>query len=220
MTELADFDFSLEFSAPFATMVLSTCFATGATPGHFSFDEPGHSDLVDSRHVSGGPALYQSYLLAIEAGYDLTLGFPVVNFDVPKQSVVVDLQLGIKLPRNIVARIFDVSSVDTALASNPSDVVVSKDYPEEFRSAPRADPYPGHAAPYTPGSIQIQLPVAYATFGQGKRLLAQTTGATRSNVTAVDVKLGAVAAAMVTLASVFASKIFSYLIANEAGGEH
>ena len=162
--------------------------------------------------------MYQSYLLAIEAGYDLTLGVPVVNFDVPKQRVIVDLQLGIKLPRNIVARIFDVSSVDTPLASNPSDVVVWNDYPEEFRSAPRADPYPGHAAPYTPGSIQIQFPVAYATFGQGKRLFAQTMGVNMSNVSAVDVELGPVAAAMRTLANTFARKVFSYLIANEAGG--
>ena len=44
MNDLADFDFSLEFSASFATMVLTTSFAAGVTPSKFAFDQPGRSD--------------------------------------------------------------------------------------------------------------------------------------------------------------------------------
>ena len=89
---------------------------------------------------------YQNNMLNLEIGYDLTLTDPNVSFDVPNQRIDIEFDVGIKLPRNIVARIFDVTSADTPLAADPSLVDVSKDYPEEFRSGPTADPFPGHAA--------------------------------------------------------------------------
>src|SRR5438034_9570592 len=116
MTELADFDFSLEFSEQFATRVLQTCFTSGATPGRFSYDQAGQPGLIGTRSVPGGAALYRSYLLEIEAGYDLTLDGPTLDFDAQNQRVIIDLHLGIKIPRNVVARVFDVSATDTALA--------------------------------------------------------------------------------------------------------
>ncbi|WP_407120124.1 hypothetical protein [Bradyrhizobium sp. STM 3561] len=87
MTELADFDFSIEFSSRFATELLQACFLVGATPGRVSYDQTGQPGLIGTRTVPGGAALYQSYLLEIEAGYDLTLGNPTVNFDVLSASL-------------------------------------------------------------------------------------------------------------------------------------
>jgi hypothetical protein len=218
MSDLANFDFSLEFSRQFATNVLQACFKTQATPGRFSYDQLGASGLIGSRSLAGGSALYQSYLSEIEAGYDLTLAKPQVDFDVMYQRVLVRLELRIKLPRNIVTRVFDPSTMDTGLADNPSLVDVSRDYPEEFRSAPRSDPYPGRNEPYTSGAITIEFPPAVTAFGLGKRVFAQTTGITRSNVTAVTVTLGDVSKAMQDFADNFAAKVFSFVISKEADG--
>ncbi|SPP93191.1 protein of unknown function [Bradyrhizobium vignae] len=48
-------------------------------------------------------------------------------------------------------------------------VDVTRDYSEEFRSAPRSDPYPGRGANYTKGTIEILFAPAVAPFGGGKR---------------------------------------------------
>ncbi|PDT48164.1 hypothetical protein CO661_09850 [Sinorhizobium fredii] len=219
MTELAEFDFSLEFSTGFATKVLQACFASGATPGRFSYDQTNQPGLIGTRSVPGGAALYQFYLLEIEAGYDLALRTPAVDFDAHNQRVIIKFHADIKIPRNIVGRIFDIAAVDTALASDPSLVDVAQDYPEEFRSGPRSDPYPGRAAPPTGGTITIQFSPAAALFGAGKRLFAQTAGVTMSNV--LDVQVLPVVGTEPTLRELvakFAAKALTYLISTEANG--
>lgn len=218
MTELADFDFSLEFSKQFATRILQACFTEGATPGRFSYDQTGQPGLIGTRSVTGGPALYQSYLLEIEAGYDLKLDKPRVNFDARDQLVVIDFDVGIKIPRNLVGRIFDIAAVDTALAADPAAVDVAKDYTEEFRSGPRTDPYPGQATPYTMGAITIQFAPAMAVFGGGRRLFGQTAGVTMSNVRNVEILPGTIEATLRTFANIFASKTLTFLISTEANG--
>lgn len=228
MTELADFDFSLEFSEQFATRILQACFTEGATPRRFSYDQTGQPGLIGTRSVTGGPALYQSYLLEIEAGYDLILtklregsdipAKPRVNFDARNQLVVIDFDVGIKIPRNLVGRIFDIAAVDTALAADPAAVDVAKDYTEEFRSGPRTDPYPGQATPHTMGAITIQFAPAMAVFGGGRRLFGQTAGVTMSNVRNVEILPGTIEATLRTFANIFASKTLTFLISTEANG--
>lgn len=212
---LAKFDFSLEFSENFATRLLNAVFDFHGVASRFRHDDAGQPGLLTTRQTVGGRFAYQGFLIDIEAGYDFLLEKPAVRFiGGSTQLIEINFGFGLKLPRNLVTRVYDTASVDTPLANDPTDVKQTVTYPEAHRTAPATDPYPGNAAPLHKGHIIIRFPIAQKPFSTGRRVSAAT--AHTSMKTVVSVKLDVpIDPRLATFIEITASKALTYLIARE-----
>lgn len=212
---LAGFDFSIEFSESIITRLLKTLFDDLAVPTRFNHDDGGQPGVLSTKQTVGGKLAYERYLIEIEAGYNFKLFDPVARLvGGAQQNLELDLGFGLKLPRNVVTRIYDATNLDTSLAPDPGDVKQNVAYAEEHRTAPADNPYPGATAPYNEGRIRIALPLVQRPWATGRRVSGQAAAASRQAVVSVRLD-GSLDARLKTFLEVVASKALTELIRRE-----
>lgn len=212
---LGRFDFSLEFSESFATRLLNAIFDFHGVATQFRHDDAGQPGLLTTRQTVSGRFVYQNLLIDIEVGYDFFLEAPVVRFiGGTSQLIEINFGFGLKLPRNLVSRIYDAASVDTPLSNDPGSVNQSIAYTETHRTAPPSDPYPGNAAPFQKGHIIIRFPIAQKPFSTGRRVSAATRQTSMKTVVSVGLDVP-VDPRLSSFVERVASKALTYLIAHE-----
>lgn len=172
---LAGFDFVLEFSERLAAAVLKTSITERAIQSRFRHDDPGQPGLINSRSAIGGRSAFQSYMVNIEAGYDIILRDPSVRFRLGHPPTVeVTAAFDLKMLRNVVANTYDPANGDSPLAFDPADVKQGVVYTETYRTAPIGDPYPMLASPPETGRLTLLLNVAEKPETGGRRAFGQT----------------------------------------------